>query len=176
MTGDIDPKIRRILMPRSSSPVILVLLAIAVAALCVSKYNEPSTATMPSPPPEAPPVATIEIRQTTSEEFDSLKRQIEQYSQSTMDEMNARKADLQKLADQISALTDKIDALQKASASSAARAEIRRDIIQTPPRRSPHVLAVHSKPIAEPPASPGTTGPSPASSFPPILGPQSGGQ
>ena len=85
MTGDMDPKIRRILMPRSRPPMIFILLAIAVAALGLIKFHEPGAAPMPSPRPEDPPVATVENWQAP---FDALERQIEQSSQSATDEMN----------------------------------------------------------------------------------------
>src|ERR1700760_2264132 len=101
MTGEMDPKIRRILMPRSRPPTLLILLAITVAAFGLITLYEPGTVPVPSLPPELPPVATIENWRVP---FDDLKRQIEQSAQSATDEMNAQKADLQKLTDQISAL------------------------------------------------------------------------
>jgi uncharacterized coiled-coil protein SlyX len=173
MTGDLDPTIRRILMPRSGPPVILILLLIAVAAYGLITLYEPGTEPVPSPPSDAPPVATMENWRAP---FDDLKRQIEQSSQSATNEMSARKADLEKLADQISALADKVDAMQKSNASSAEHAEIRPDISQSPQRRSQHLVAVHRKPMAAAPPSPIPTAPTPTSSFPPLLGPQSGGQ
>ena len=179
MTDDMDPTVRRILTPRrSKAPAILIMGAIAVAYLCFSYFNKITSALLPVPPPEALPVSTTENRRVTTEQLDTLKLQIDESSRLATDGLNAQKADLQKLTDQISALVHKIDALEKAEASSLAHAEIRPDVSPSiPPRRRLPVIAVHRKPVPSRTTGPSTTGPGPApTNFPPILGPQSGGQ
>ena len=53
MTGEMDPKIRRILMPRSRPPTLLILLAITVAAFGLITLYEPGTVPVQSLPNSA---------------------------------------------------------------------------------------------------------------------------
>lgn len=177
MTDDPDPRVQRILEPRSKAPSISVLATLVIICLCFSYRSELYTAFFASPAVDAAPAVT-------AVDFDSVKRQMAESSQSILDELNtqrdgtrAQKADIQKLTDQVSSLTsqisalnEKLDALQKVQAASASHAEMRPEAFQPAVPKRPHSVAVRRRPVVAKPDNP-TPDPATPPAFP-ILVPQ----
>jgi len=92
----------------------------------------------------------------TQKDFEAFRRKMADSLRSTTEDMDAQKADLKKLSDQVTALATKIDALQSsapATGSRSAPAELLPGSQPVAAARSP-VIAARKKPPA-----PKTTGP-----------------
>jgi hypothetical protein len=93
--------------------------------------------------PGAAPVVDSGDEPVTQKDFESFKRQMTESLQATIENLDAQKADLKKLSDQVSALTAKIDALQTAATPATQ---------PVAPARPP-VVAARKKPLG--PKTPG---------------------
>ena len=113
------------------------MAGIAFAYLWFAYGHLVSSAFVTAPSAVSPVIATAENRSVTHEDIESLKQQIDGSSKLESEDMNAQKTDLKKLSDQVTALADKLDALQAAQRAMAARAEIQ----PKPAVRSPVVCA-----------------------------------
>jgi hypothetical protein len=125
------------------------MVGIAFAFLRLNYDRLLSSAFVSQPPAAAPVVTTVENDSVTREGIESLKQQIDGSSKLTTEDLNSQKADLKKLSDQVTALVDKIDALQAAQRAMAAHAEVQ----PKPAVRSP--VVVRKRPILPKPIDPG---------------------
>jgi hypothetical protein len=159
VTDDFDRQVRHGLQRRGSFPRVLlpvvVLAVIAAAAVYVwLNYDNQVQQVSFAPPPAAVPAAVSgEGAAVTQKDFESFKRQIAESMLSTVENIDAQKADLAKLSDQVSAMAAKIDALQSALASTGTSSgELRPGTQPVVPTR-PIVAAGKKQP------APKTTGP-----------------
>ena len=138
------------------SVAALAIIAAASAYLWLN-YDSLFQAASSTAHPAATPVVASGEETVTLRDFQSFQRQTAETLQSTIQAIDAQKADLKSLSDQVSALAAKIDALQSAAQSTgslSAPVEVR-PVPQEPavPARPP-VIAARKKPLA-----PKTTGP-----------------
>jgi hypothetical protein len=94
--------------------VVLTVIATAGAYLWVSYGDLVQPASGAAQPAAAPMVADGE-EPATEKDFEALKRQVGKSLQTMLEDIDAQKADLKKLSDQVAALSAKIDALQNAA-------------------------------------------------------------
>jgi hypothetical protein len=93
----------------------------------------------------------------TQKDFEAFRRQTAESLQSAIEDIDAQKADLKRLSDQVLALAAKIDALQSTATSTgslSAPSEVRPGSPQPTPARTTVIAAARKKPPA-----PKTTGP-----------------
>jgi phage shock protein A len=161
VTDDFDHQVRQALQRRRKSPRVLIsvgVLAVIVAAAAYLWLNYDGLVQHVSfaAPPAVTPVVNSSEEPVTQKDFEAFRRQMAESLQSTIEDMDAQKAALKKLSDQVTALTAKIDALQTAVPATgplSAPAELRPGSQSAIPDRAP-VIAARKKPPA-----PKTTGP-----------------
>jgi hypothetical protein len=153
VTDDLDYQVRQALQRRRRSPRVLLYACILAAVAGTSGYlwlNCDSLAKLAfaerSP---AAPVLDSSERGVTQKDFEALKRQLAESLQSTIEDIDAQKAELKRLSDQVTALTAKVDALQSASQTAGSLSGELRPGPQQPvvPARPP-VIAARKKPPA----------------------------
>lgn len=156
MTDDLDHQVRHALQRRRRSPRVLPYVCILAAVAGTSGYvwlNYDGLAKLAfAERSAAAPVVDSSDTGVTQKEFEALKRQTAESLQSTTEDINAQKAELKRLADQVSALAAKIDALQSAAAPAPQQAAV--------PVRPP-VIAARKKPPAPKTSGPISVGGSP---------------
>jgi hypothetical protein len=117
VTDDFDHQVRQALQRRRRSPRVFIsvgALAVIAAAFAYLWLNHDGLlhAVSFDERPAAAPVVDSGDEPVTQKDFEAFRRQMAESLQSTIEDMDAQKADLKKLSDQVSALTVKIDALQ----------------------------------------------------------------
>ena len=159
MTDDLDRQVREALKRRRGSPRVLLYVCILAAFGGTSGYlwlNYDSLVKLAfAERSSAAPEVDSSDTGVTQKDFEALKRQMAESTRSTIEDMDAQKADLKKLSDQVTALAAKIDALQSskpATDSLSAPAELRPELKPAAPARAPFIAA-RKKPHA-----PKTTG------------------
>lgn len=159
MTDDLDHQVRKALQRRRRSPKVLLYVCIFAAVVGTSGYlwlNYDSLARLvfAERSPAAPVIDKTE-RGITEKDFEVLKRQLAESLESTIESIDAQKAELKSLSDQVTALAAKVDALQNASQPAGSLSGELRSGPQQPevPARPP-VIAARKKP-----AAPKTNGP-----------------
>lgn len=159
MTDDLDHQVRHALQRRRRSPRVLLYVCILAAVAGTSGYvwlNYDSLAKLAfagrSP---AAPVLDSGDSGVTQKDFEALKRQLAQSLQSTIENIDAQKAELKRLSDQVTALAAKVDALHSAPQTAGSLSSELRPGPQQPvvPARPP-VITARKKPPA-----PKTNGP-----------------
>ena len=152
MADDFDPHIQldrqQILHRRGLAPKVLISVGVLAVIACAFAYvllddDGLVQAISSAAPPAAAPVVASDEETMNLRDFQSFQRQTADSLQSVAQDIAAQKADLNRLSDQVSALSAKIDALQKSSAVPQPA---------VPPQ--PSVMTARKKPPA-----PKTTGP-----------------
>jgi uncharacterized coiled-coil protein SlyX len=161
VTDELDHQIRQALQRRRRSPIFpvaVVVFAIAASGLAYAWVNygdQVRAAMVPASVGTAPGTASgAESRR--SADFEAFKSQTVDYLRSINDTLDAQKAELQKLSDQVSALVAKVDSFQRAPVAAQSPAPppppIRNSTPAqpiTPPKPSPTVRN-WKPPTAEP--------------------------
>jgi hypothetical protein len=152
VTDDLDHQVREALKRRRGSSRVLLYVCILAAIGGTSGYLWLNYDSLASAAPEVDGSDTG----VTQKDFEAFRRKMADSLRSTIEDMDAQKANLKKLSDQVTALAAKIDALQSsapATGSLSAPAELLPGSQPVTAARSP-VIAARKKPPA-----PKTTGP-----------------
>jgi hypothetical protein len=165
VTDELDHQIRLALRRRRRSPIVpiaLVVFAISVACACLwANYGDELRTVFAMPP--AIGLAEASGEQPVSRaDFDTFQRQTTDSLQSTAENLEAQKADLKRLSDQVADLGAKVDALRSAPATAPASPPIRNSIPAQPviPPRSA-AIAQRRKPQVPKPTGPISVGGAP---------------
>jgi hypothetical protein len=160
VTDDLDHQVREALKRRRGSSRVLLYVCILAAIGGTSGYlwlNYDSLARLAfADRSSAAPEVDGSDTGVTQKDFEAFRRKMADSLRSTIEDMDAQKANLKKLSDQVTALAAKIDALQSsapATGSLSAPAELLPGSQPVAAARSP-VIAARKKPPA-----PKTTGP-----------------
>jgi hypothetical protein len=154
MTDELDRQVRTALRRRRRSrmfPITLIVFAICAAAsayLWVNHGNRIRTALFVTPQASGPTTASGE-QSVSRAEFATFQRQTADALQSAGDNLEAQKADLKRLSDQMTDLAAKIDALRNVQATAPMLPPVANSISAppvVPPR--PAALARGKKPQA----------------------------
>jgi hypothetical protein len=159
VTDDLDREVREALKRRRGSSRVLLYVCILSAIGGTSGYlwlNYDNLAKLAFAE-HSSAAREVDSSDTgvTQKDFEALKRQMAESTRSTIENMDAQKADLKKLSDQVTALAAKIDAFQSsnpATDSLSAPSDIRPGSQRAVPARVPFIAA-RKKPHA-----PKTTG------------------
>jgi phage shock protein A len=158
VTDDLDQQVRQALQRRRRSPRVFLYVCLLAAVTGTSGYlwlNYDRLAKLAfAERSSAAPVADTGVAQM---DFEALKRQTAESLQSTIEDIDAQKAELKRLSDQVSALAAKIDALQSPAVSAPQQAAV--------PVRPP-VIAARKKPPAPKTSGPISVGGSPLPTAP----------
>lgn len=158
MTDDIEHQLRQALRKRRrSSSRVAVAIAVAVFAVIAGAsaylwfdYRDQVRSMVFGAPPAAAPLVASGEESISRADFETLKRQTADSLQSAIEDLDAQKANLKNLSDQVSALVARVDALPTAA---PATAPVQTGAIPAPPVVRPP-LAQRRKPPA-----PKTSGP-----------------
>ena len=160
MTDDLDRQVREALKRRRGSSRVLLYVCILAAIGGTSGYlwlNYDSLARLAfADRSSAAPEVDGSDPGVTQKDFEAFRRKMADSLRSTMEDMDAQKADLKKLSDQVTALAAKIDALQSSApgtGSLSAPADVRPGLQSAVPDRAPFIAA------RKKPPAPKTTGP-----------------
>jgi phage shock protein A len=172
VTDDLDYQVRQALQRRRRSPRVLLYVCILAAVAGSSGYlwlNYDSLAKLAfaERSPAAPVVDNSE-RGLIQKDFEALKRQLAESLQSTIENVDAQKAELKRLSDQVAALAAKVDALQSASQTAGSLSgELRPRSQQPVVPAPPPVIAARKKPPAPKTNGPISVGGTPLPPTPP---------
>jgi hypothetical protein len=154
VTDDLDRQVREALKRRKGSSRVFLYVCILSAIGGTSGYlwlNYDNLAKLAfAERSSAAPKVDSRDTGVTQKDFEALKRQMAESTRSTIEDMDAQKADLKKLSDQVTALAAKIDALQsstRATGSLSAPSDIRAGSQPAVPARVP-LIAAKKKPHA----------------------------
>jgi hypothetical protein len=154
VTDDIDHQVREALKRRRRSSRVLLYVCLLAAIGGTSGYlwlNYDSLAKLAfAERSSAAPEVDRSYTGVSQKDFEAFRREMADSLRSTIEDMDAQKADLKKLSDQVTALAAKIDALQSsapATGSLSAPAELRPGAQPVTADRSP-VVAARKKPPA----------------------------
>jgi hypothetical protein len=136
--------------------VVLAVIATVAAYLWVNYGDLVQPASGTAQPAVAPVVADGE-EPATEKDFEALKRQVGKSLQTTLEDIDAQKADLKKLSDQVAALSAKIDALQNAARPTPQPvAPARPPAVATrkkpPAPKTPGPISIGGAPLRSPPS------------------------
>jgi hypothetical protein len=150
VTDDLDHQVRQALQRRRRSPKILLYVCIFAAVAGTFGYlwlNFDSLTRLAfDKRPVAVPVIDTSDTAVTQKDIQSFKRQMAESLQSRTENIDAQKADLKKLSDQVAALSTKIDTMQGLFQSSiSAKPEIRPELQQSAVPVSPVAPAGRKK-------------------------------
>jgi hypothetical protein len=157
VTDELDHQVRLALQRRRRSPIVPIavfvfaIIASACAYLWVNYGDQLRTAVFATPPVTAPGAASGE-QPVSRVDFDTFERQTADSLRSVAENLEAQKADLKKLSDQLADLVAKVGALQSAPATAPTPPQIRNSIPAqpvVPPR--PAAIAQRRKPPAPKP-------------------------
>jgi phage shock protein A len=165
VTEELDRQVRLAMQRQRRSPVVpIVVVVFAVvasgAAYLWLNYGDQIRSGVSAPSPGGPVIASGE-ESVSRAEFDTFKRQAAESLQSTVEGLDAQKADLKKLADQVAALSAKVDALQSGTSAIPAQTSsvVPAATPVVPPR--PATVAQRRKPPAPKPPGPISIGGAP---------------
>jgi hypothetical protein len=144
VTDDLDHQVRAALQRRRTFPRVLISVGgFAVIAAGAAYLWLDYDGLVQQGSSVAPKAVNGEEAVVTQKDFEAFRRQVAESLRSTTEGMDAQKADLKELSDQVSALAAKIEALQSAPRSTGT------------PSLDPVRPPVAAK---KPPAAPKTTG------------------
>jgi hypothetical protein len=154
MIDELDQQVRTALGRRRRSrmfPIALIVFTIcagACAYLWVDHGAQIRTAIFATLPATSPAAASGE-QPVSRADFDTFQRQTADALQSAIENLEAQKADLKKLSDQMTDLATKVDALRNAEATAPISPPVKNSISAQPvvPPRPP-ALAQSKKPQA----------------------------
>jgi hypothetical protein len=168
VTDELDPQVRQALQRRRSSPIVPAVVVFAVivsgAAYLWFIYGDQVRSEVLAAPPEAPAIVNSE-ESVSRADFETFKKQVTESLQSTMERLDAQKAGLNRLTDQVASLSAKVDALQGATSSTPAQASVVPAAPVVPPR--PAAVARRRKPSAPKLRGPISVGGAPLPPAPP---------
>jgi hypothetical protein len=146
VTDDLDRQVREALQRRRRSPEVFLYVCILAAVGGMSGYlwlnYDNITKLAFAEHSSIAPVVDSGDTSVTQQDFVSFKLQIAESLRSTIESIDAEKADLKSLFDQVSALAAKIDALQSAPQTHSVSGELRPTTQQAAaPVRAPVVAA-----------------------------------
>lgn len=161
VTDDLDNQVQQALQRRRRFPRIVLYVCILAAFVGASgylwlHYDSLAKLAFAERSAGAPDVHSTDTG-LTQEDFEAFRRQTAESLQSAIEDLDAQKADLKRLSDQVLALATKIDALRSTATSTgslSAPTEVRPGSPQPTPARTAVIAAARKKPPA-----PKTTGP-----------------
>jgi cytoskeletal protein RodZ len=159
VTDELDRQVRVALQRRRRSrivPIALIVFAISAsgcAYLWVTYGDQLRTAVFATPPATGSAVATSGEQSVSRADFDTFERQTAGSFQSTVESLEAQKADLKKLSSLVADLAAKVDTLRNAAATTPASASIQNSISPQPVASPGSAVAPRKKPQG--PKSPG---------------------
>jgi hypothetical protein len=130
MTDELDHQVRTAMRRQRRSrifPIAFIMFVICACAcgyLWVNHGNELRTALFATPQATAPTAASSE-QPVSRADLDSYERQTTDSLRSATENLEAQKADLKKLSDQMTKLVAKVDALRNAEATAPASQPIK---------------------------------------------------
>ncbi len=148
MTDELDQQVRKALQRRRRSrvaPIALIVFAIGASAcayLWVNYGDQVRTAVFAIPSATGSPVAASGEQPVSRADFDSFERQTANSIHSATENLEAQKADLEKLSGQVADLIAKVDALRNAIATAPASQPIQNSISVPPPVGQPRPAAI----------------------------------
>jgi hypothetical protein len=154
MTDELDRQVRTALRRRRRSrmfPIALIVFAICAGAsayLWINHGNQIRIAIFATPQATGPTAASGE-QSVSRGDFATFQRQTADALQSAVENLEAQKADLKKLSDQMTDLVAKVDALRNAEATAPVSPPVKNTISAqpvVPPR--PAAIAQGKKPQA----------------------------
>ena len=173
VTDELDQQVREALKRRRRSrvtPIVLIVLAV-IASACAFLWrnygDQVRTAMFAMPPATGSTVAASGEQPVVGRaDFDSFERQTANSIRSTTQNLEAQKADMEKLSGQVADLAAKVDALRNAVATAPASPPIRNSISAPPVGlQRPAATTEHKKPQA-PKAGPISVGGAPLTAAP----------
>jgi phage shock protein A len=154
VTEELDRQVRLAMQRQRRSPVVPI--AVVVFAVIASgtayiwlNYGDQIRSGV-SAAPSGGPVIAIGEQSVSRADFETFKRQAAESLQSTIEGLDAQKADLNRLTDQVAALSAKLDALQGATSSTPAQTSVVPAATPIVPPR-PAAVAQRRKPPAPKP-------------------------
>jgi phage shock protein A len=170
VTEELDHQVRLALQRRRRSPIVPI--AVVVFAVIASgaaylwlNYGDQLRSGVFAAPPGGPVIASGE-GSVSRTDFETFKRQAAESLQSTIEGLDAQKADLNRLADQVAVLSAKVDALQSATSSMPAQTSVAPAVTPFVPPR-PATVAQRRRPPAPKPTGPISIGGAPLPPAPP---------
>jgi hypothetical protein len=167
VTDELDQQVRNALQRRRRSrvtPIALIVFAVGASAcayLWVNYGDQVRTAVFAIPPATGSTVAASGERPVSRADFDSFERLTTGSIQSATENLEAQKADLEKLSGQVADLVAKVDALRNAVATAPAPPPIRNSISAPPVGQPRPAATAQHKPQAPPKAGPISVGGAP---------------
>jgi hypothetical protein len=172
VTEEIDRQIRQALQRRRRSPIIPILLVAfaiggTICAYLWLNFGDQFQAQMSLKRSTTTPAIEIAETQVTRADFDALEQRTARTLQAAIDNLDAQKADLKKLSDQVADLAAKIDAMQSPPTAALPQQSTQDVIVPLPaaPSRS-RAAAPRKKPFAPKPSGPISIGGAPLPSAP----------
>ena len=166
MTDELDQQVRDALQRRRRSrivPIALIMCAVggsACAYLWVNYGDQVRTAVFGIPRDTDSPVAARAEQPVSRADFEAFERPTLDTLHSITAHLDAQQADLRRLADQVAALSAKVEKLQAATSALPAQTAVAPVAAPVPPR--PPTVAQRSKPAAPTtPSGPISTGGAP---------------
>ena len=166
MTDELDQQVRDALRRRRRSrivPIALILCAVggsACAYLWVNFGDQVRTAVFGIPPSTGSTVAAGAEQPVSRADFEAFERPTLDTLHSITARLDAQQADLRRLADQVAALSAKVETAQAATSALPVQTAVAPVAAPVPPR--PPTVAQRRKPAAPPtPSGPISTGGAP---------------
>jgi hypothetical protein len=169
VTEELDRQVRLAMQRRRRSPVVPIVVVFAViasgAAYLWLNYGDQIRSGV-SAAPSGGPVIASGAESVSRADFETFKRQAAESLQSTIEGLDAQKAEMKRLSDQVAALSAKFDAPQGTMSSIPAQAPVAPTATPVVPPR-PAAVAERRKPPAPKPTGPISVGGAPLPSPPP---------
>jgi cytoskeletal protein RodZ len=155
VTDELDQQVRKALQrPRRRSRVVPI--ALIVFAICASAcaylwvdYGDQVRGLLAQPPATSSTVAADGQQPVSRADFETLQRQTADSIHAATANLEAQKADLEKLSGRVADLVAKVDALRNAAATAPASPPIQNSSSAPPVGRSrPAIVAQRKKPQA----------------------------
>jgi hypothetical protein len=154
VTEALDQQVREALQRRRRSrivPIALIVFAVGASAcayLWVNHGDQVRTAVFAIPSATGSTVAASREQPVSRADFDAFERQMADTLRSMTVHLDAQQADLKRLADQVAALSAKVETTQGATSSIPAQTPVAPVATPAPPR--PPTIVQRRKPAAPP--------------------------
>ena len=157
MTDELDQQVRLALRRQKRTrkvPIAVIVFAIIASASAYLwvNYGDLVRSTRFGTPTATAPGAASGDATVSRADFDAFERQTADLLRSASENLEAQKADLKKLSDQVAALVAKVDALQSGPATPPAPTPVRNSIAAQPIVPPPAAIPQRRKPPAPKPA------------------------